>query len=368
MIPVAFYAPLKSPNHPAPSGDRTMARLLLRALEAAGFAPEPASELRSHEPAGDEARQRAIEAEGRREADRLIAAISSRPEASRPRAWFTYHGYYKAPDHLGPRVSEALGIPYAVAEGSRAGKRAGGAWAFAHACAEAGLDRADLLFVMTANDREALERAARPGQRLVDLPPFEEAGPAVVRPERAGPPRLLAVAMMRPGDKVASYRLLAEALALIWDAAWMLDVVGDGPERTAVEDAFRELRQRVAFHGALAAEALGRLYAAADLMVWPAVNEAYGMVLLEAQAAGCPVVAGGYGGVRDALRDGVTGVVTPPGDAAAFAEAVADLLADPARRGAMGLAARRFIVEERSLSHAAAILREALNTAIGAVR
>lgn len=368
MIPVAFYAPLKSPNHPAPSGDRTMARLLLRALETAGFAPELASGLRSHEPAGDEARQRAIEAGGQREADRLIAELSSRPEASRPRAWFTYHSYYKAPDHLGPRVAAALGIPYAVAEGSRAGKRAGGPWAFGHSRAEAGLDRADLLFVMTANDREALARAATPGQRLVDLPPFVEAGPAVVGPERAGPPRLLAVAMMRPGDKLASYRLLAGALARTLHLEWVLDVAGDGPERRAIEEAFRELRQRVAFHGALDGEALGRLYAAADLMVWPAVNEAYGMVLLEAQAAGCPIVAGGYGGVRDAVRDGVTGIVTPPGDVAAFADALAGLLADPARRGAMGLAARRFVEGERSLPHAAAILREALSTAIGAVR
>ncbi len=368
MIPVAFYAPLKSPSHPAPSGDRTMGRLLLRALEAAGFAPELASELRSYEPQGSEARQRAIEAEGRREAERLIAELSSRPKASRPRAWFTYHSYYKAPDHLGPRVAAAFGIPYAVAEGSRAGKRTDGPWAFAHACAEAGLDRADLLLVMTANDREALARAATPGQRLVELPPFVDASPTFVRPERAGPPRLLAVAMMRDGDKLASYRLLAGALAWIASLDWVLDIVGDGPERAAVEDAFRGLERRVAFRGALDGEALARRYAAADLLVWPAVNEAYGMVLLEAQAAGCPVVAGGYGGVRDALHDGLTGIVTPPGDALAFAEAVAGLLADPARRSAMGLAARRFVAEERSLVHAAAILREALGAAIGLSR
>lgn len=365
MIPLAVYAPLKSPNHPAPSGDRTMVRLLWRALEAAGFAPELASELRSYEPAGDEARQRAVAAEGRREAGKLIADFSGRARAARPRAWFTYHSYFKAPDHLGPRVAAACGIPYAVAEGSRAGKRANGPWAFAHACAEAGLDRADILFVTTANDRDALERAARPGQRLVDLPPFVDPGPTTVRPERAGPPRLLAVAMMRAGDKLASYRLLAGALARIEGAAWVLDIVGDGPERASVTEAFRDLGQRVVFHGALGREALGPLYAAADLLVWPAVNEAYGMVLLEAQAAGCPVVAGGYGGVRDALRDGVTGTVTPPGEAAAFAATVAGLLADPARRSAMGLAARRFVVEERSIVHAAAILREALGAVIG---
>lgn len=368
MIPVVVYAPLKSPNHPAPSGDRTMARLLMRALEAAGFAPELASELRSYEPFGDAARQRSIEVDGRREAERLITGFDGRAQSARPRAWFTYHSYYKAPDHLGPRVSAALDIPYAIAEGSRAGKRAAGPWAFAHACTEAGLDRADILFVMTANDREALERLTRPGQRLVDLPPFLDVRPAVVRPERVGAPRLLVVAMMRPGDKLASYRLLAEALSRIGGAAWGLDVVGDGPERAAVEDAFRDLGDRVAFHGALAGEALDQLYAAADLLVWPAVNEAYGMALLEAQAAGCPVVAGGYGGVRDALRDGVTGIVTPPGDPAAFGDAVAALLADPDRRRVMGLAARLFVAEERSLANAAAVLREALNAAIGVDR
>ena len=62
---------------------------------------------------------------------------------SRPRLWFTYHVYYKAPDWIGPRVARGLGIPYVVAEGSRAAKRAQGPWALGHAGAEAALDRAD---------------------------------------------------------------------------------------------------------------------------------------------------------------------------------------------------------------------------------
>jgi glycosyltransferase involved in cell wall biosynthesis len=233
-VPVAFYAPLKSPNHPAPSGDRTVARLLLAALAEAGFAPMLASELRSFEPNGDEGRQRAIQALAREEAERLAGLYESGAE-TRPALWFTYHLYYKAPDHLGPCIAQRLGIPYVVAEASRAGKRAGGPWAFAHAAAERAIDAADLVLVITDNDRAALERARPDRQRLVNLPPFLDlAGRPARDPSPVTPgetPRLLTVAMMREGDKLASYRLLAGALATLADRTWSLDIVGDGPAR-----------------------------------------------------------------------------------------------------------------------------------------
>jgi hypothetical protein len=81
-------------------------------------------------------------------------------------------------------------------------------------------------------------------------------------------------------------------------------------------------------------------YASADLYLWPAINEAYGMAFLEAQAAGLPVVAGRTGGVPAVVADGVTGVLTPIGDAAAFAAATARLLDDPKARAQLGKAAR----------------------------
>ncbi|HYI89923.1 MAG TPA: glycosyltransferase family 1 protein, partial [Beijerinckiaceae bacterium] len=161
-MPVAFYAPLKSPHHPSPSGDRTMARLLLKGLAAAGFAPLLASEMRTFDGRGDGLVQERLRTECAAEADRLIAAYRDRPAGQRPRLWFTYHVYYKAPDWIGPRVADGLGIPYAVAEGSRARKRASGPWALGHSGAEAALDRADVLFAMTAADRDALERDRRP--------------------------------------------------------------------------------------------------------------------------------------------------------------------------------------------------------------
>jgi glycosyltransferase involved in cell wall biosynthesis len=366
-IPVAFYAPLKEPHHPAPSGDRTMARLLMKALQAAGFAPVLASTLRTFDGAGDRALQARLRAQSKAEADRLIAAYGDAPVGRRPRAWFTYHVYYKAPDWIGPPVADALGIPYVVAEGSRANKRAGGPWAIGHAGAEAALDRADAVFVMTENDREALRNAKPAGQQLLGLPPFldldewREAARAVPHNHGDAALRFLAVAMMRAGDKLASYKILADALGRLGPHGWILDIVGEGGARPEVERLFSLFGERVRFHGEVQDRArLAVLYSRADLFLWPAVNEAYGMVLLETQAFGCPVVAGAYGGVASVVRDGATGALTAPGDAAAFAEAIEGLVGNPGRRRALGAAAQRFVAEEHGLRQAAERLRSAL--------
>jgi glycosyltransferase involved in cell wall biosynthesis len=368
--PVAFYAPLKSPDHPSPSGDRTMARLLMKALARAGLAPVLASTLRALDRAGEAAVQDRIRQEALAEADRLIAHYRSVAPADRPRLWFTYHVYYKAPDWIGPRVADALAIPYAVAEGSRAAKRATGPWALGHAGAEAALDRADAIFVMTAQDRAALEAARPARQILADLPPFldpQDWPPArALPPDARSTPRLLTVAMMRLGDKLASYRLLAVALAGLPQQTWSLDVVGDGEAAGEVARLFRPFGDRVRLHGQVDDRAtLRALYEAADLFVWPAVNEAYGMVLLEAQLFGCPVAAGAYGGVASVVEDGRTGALAAPGDVGAFTEAVAALMADPERRRRYGTQARRFVTRERDLDRAAARLHTALHDLAG---
>lgn len=362
-IPVAFYAPLKSPDDPTPSGDRTVARLLLRALERAGLAPRIASRLRSFDPRGDAHPEIARRAEA--EADALAEALAPAP----PALWFTYHLYYKAPDWIGPRVAARLRIPYVVAEGSRAAKRAHGPHAFGHAAAEAALDAADAVLCLTARDRVALERVRPAGQRLVDLPPFLEldAWPRVPRGrEPRGGPSLLAVGMMRPGDKLASHALLAEAFGRLAAPETRLTLVGDGPARREVETLFARFGERVRFAGLVTERAaLAQFCADADLLVWPAVNEAYGMALLEAQAQGCPVVAGNYGGVAAVVRHGETGLLTPPGDAAALAAALDALLADAPRRAAMGLRAEDFARGERGLDGAATILRGLVGDLIG---
>ena len=363
--PVAFYAPLKSPNHPLPSGDRTMARLLMKALDRAGFPPHLASETRTFDKHGDRDVQESLKQQSFAEAARLIAHYSALPEERRPSLWFTYHVYYKAPDWIGPLVSKALNIPYAIAEGSRAAKRAQGPWSLGHDGAEEALDRADAIFVMTARDREALEHRRPPRQLLIDLPPFidTEEWPEPASTRDAGEPRLLTVAMMREGDKLASYRILAHALEPLRDLPWSLDIIGDGDAKAEVKRLFSSCGHRVRFRGRIDRKSsLASYYGAADLFVWPAVNEAYGMVLLEAQFFGCPILAGNFGGVASVVKHGQTGMLTIPGDVAAFTETLRQCLGDRDKLRRMGSDAQRFVREERHLDRAADLLRDALSS------
>jgi glycosyltransferase involved in cell wall biosynthesis len=98
---------------------------------------------------------------------------------------------------------------------------------------------------------------------------------------------------------------------------------------------------------------IARRLGSADLCVWPALNEALGMALLEAQASGVPVVAGATGGVSEIVVHGVTGLLVPPGDALAFARAVRSLLVDRARRATLAEAARHRVRAEHDISSAA---------------
>lgn len=360
---VAFYAPMKPPGHPVPSGDRRMARLLIEALRRGGHEVGVASRLRSWDPGLDPARPARIEALGARIADRLVRRWRA---ADRPDLWFTYHLYHKAPDWLGPPVAAALGIPYVAAEASHAPRRAEGPWAAGYRAAAAAIQRAAALITFSERDAAGLS-ALVPAERIVRLPPFLDAAPFAAAARRpADPPRLLAIGMMREGDKERSYVLLAHALRRLGDRRWTLAVVGDGPARSRIEPLYDP--NRTVFRGAMSPESLPEVLADADVFVWPAINEAFGMALLEAQAAGLPAVAGAAGGdgggVAAILRDGETGLLVPPDDAGAFADAVAALLDDPARRRAMGEAARANILARHDIAAAAAILNRTLQAVV----
>ena len=362
---IAFYAPLKAPTHETPSGDRRMARLLQAALQAGGHAVTLASDFRSFDRDGDPARQERLKAQGAAIAADLIADYQT--SATPPEAWFTYHLYHKAPDWLGPAVAEALAIPYLVAEPSFAPKRAGGPWDLGHRAAATAIAAADRLFCLTRLDMACIAPQLSDPDRMAFLPPFLDAAPfAAARPRRDALTRrfgldpdkrwLLAVGMMRPGDKWQSFQRLGVAMTRLGGDDGQLLVVGDGELRGEVEAVLPGAR----FAGALPAADLAEVYASCDLYVWPAVGEAYGMALLEAQAAGLPVVAGNERGVPDVVRDGETGLLTPPGDMTAFAAAIAGLLRDDDRRLAMGRAAAAFVRDERTVAAAAAQLDAAL--------
>lgn len=342
---VAFYAPMKAPTHPNPSGDRQIARLTLRALDRAGFAPVTVSELRILDLEGDPALQAQLRSEAEVEAARLLDMLATAP----PTLWFTYHCHYKTPDLIGPVVTQALGIPYVISEPSISPRRRQGLWARFAELSDAAIARADHLFWSTERDRPALAAAGH-AARMTELPPFVDPGPAPVPRDAGAPLRLLTVAMMRPGDKLESYRRLAAALGRL-PGDWRLIVIGHGPAEGDVMALLAPLGDRITrVRDVTDPAALRPHYEAADLLVWPGVNEGVGMAWLEAQAAGLPIVAEDGPAVR-AIAAG--GRLAAPNDPAAFADAIRDAAA--ARRE-LSAAARSAIEARHNLDAAAATL------------
>ncbi|WP_170473956.1 glycosyltransferase family 4 protein [Ruegeria arenilitoris] len=342
MARVAFYAPMKSPNSSKPSGDREMARNLMAAIKAQGDRVDLASELRIYDKLGNPATQAELLERAQIEANRLIHELPRDTEI-----WVNYHNYYKAPDLLGPKVCKAREIPYVQLESTRALSRLTGPWAsFARAAHEA-CDAADLIFYLTANDLIALERERFKSQVLVEMPPFLPIDELPNASLNDGP--MLAVGMMRSGDKLASYRILAETLNLL-TGDWKLNIAGDGPARHDVLSLMEPFGKKVQFLGQLDRIQLQREYESASILVWPGVNEAYGMVYLEAQAAGLPVSAQDRPGVRDVLMpSSYPGIEDGP---RGLADQIQNFLADLSLRRSEGARARKYVAERHLLPKA----------------
>jgi len=170
----------------------------------------------------------------------------------------------------------------------------------------------------------------------LDVASFAAADPADLDPGR----RLLFVGRLhrRKGFSVAveAFRLLAEGRPDI-----RLIVAGDGEERAVAERLKPTLRDHVTMLGTVPHEQLPRYYAACDLLVAPSVGgESFGYVLLEAMAAGLPVVASRIPGYDEVVRDGREGYLVPAGDPRVVAEAAAKVIDDPALARTMAHAGR----------------------------
>jgi glycosyltransferase involved in cell wall biosynthesis len=354
---------MKPPDDPAPSGDRLIARQFMALLQRLGFEVELASRLRTRCRTPQELPDVARMAEA--EIERILAA--ERRAAEPASLVFTYHNYYRAPDLIGPRLARALGVHYAIAESSRAPKRATGHWAAGHGFAEAASDAARLILAPTAHDLAMLERLRPGGQTVAHLPPFLDL--ADRRPRSSPVPRrgwfrLITVAMMRLDNKLDSYLALAGILSRLDRSGWTLDIVGDGAGRAAVEAAFAPFAEQVRFHGLVTDRGLlDAMLAEADAFVWPAVEEPIGMAFLEAQAQGLPCLAYAYRGVPDVVADGVSGHLVAPGDAEGFARRLESLMQDRASAAAMGQAARLQVERRHTLERAVALVTDAFRGA-----
>jgi glycosyltransferase involved in cell wall biosynthesis len=163
----------------------------------------------------------------------------------------------------------------------------------------------------------------------------------------AQPPLLIMVARF---EDQKDHATLLTALSFIGDLPWRLDLVGDGPLMDARIRQARSLRidSRIRFLGARSD--VPRLLAQAQLFVLATRWEGLPISILEAMRAGLPVVASNAGGVAEIVVHDETGLVVPPRDPPALATALRHLIADPARRAAMGVLGQARFLERFQFS------------------
>ncbi len=227
--------------------------------------------------------------------------------------------------------------------------------------------RAEGVVVSSAySARRVVEEYGIPASRIaivpegIDLEAWEANGSPDrrIRPDRPGRPVILSVARQYPRKNTAD---LLEALPRLAEAVpdVLLRVVGDGPCLGSLRRRARRLglEARVEFTGALPRERVRQAYLAADCFCLPSLQEGFGLVFLEAMAAGLPVVAARAGAVPEVVRDGREGVLVAPGEPAALADALRAVLTDPARARRMAAAGRARAREYDWTSAAQAFLR-----------
>ena len=223
--------------------------------------------------------------------------------------------------------------------------------------------QADLLIASTADEAyDLMDLYGADPERVVIVPPgvdlamFQPMDRAVARREIGfGSGRMLL--FVGRLERLKGVEVAIRALALLRDRRHddvRLLILGedshegDESEKDRLKAIATEVRvrDRVDFIGSVAHHELPYFYAAADVCVMPSYSESFGLVALEAQSCGCPVVASGVSGLRSVVRDEVSGYLIDQHDAAAYAERIGRVLADRELAEQMGrrgrLLAQRF--------------------------
>jgi len=210
-----------------------------------------------------------------------------------------------------------------------------------------------MLFSDSAHwDRLRIVHCGVEPERYADTPPPSGDGP-----------RLVFVGRL---TAIKGVRVLLDALAQARLPAAELTLVGDGDERAALEAEARRLGLTARFLGYRAQAEVAAELARADALVLPSFAEGVPVVLMEAMAAGRPVIATRVGGVAELVEDGASGFLVAPGDAAGLAGALARLAALPAEaRAAMGAHGRETVRAEFDIDREAARLAALFRGAAG---
>jgi glycosyltransferase involved in cell wall biosynthesis len=192
--------------------------------------------------------------------------------------------------------------------------------------------------------------------------PFTQNGAHLPQPRAPGAPiRVTTVARLYV-TKGLSYLLETIALVRAAHPETLFTVYGDGPLRAELlgQAASLGLDGERIFAGAFTAADLAAIMARTDLFVSSSVIEGLPLAIVEAMSYGCPIVATAAGGVPEIIEDGVSGCLCPTGDPPCLAQAIVALIEDPARRSALGRAARQ--AYEQGGFTSGAVARKLLHT------
>jgi glycosyltransferase involved in cell wall biosynthesis len=173
-------------------------------------------------------------------------------------------------------------------------------------------------------------------------------------------PTILFVGGLDSAHAFKGLSVLFEAFTKL-DPSTHLVIVGDGDKKSDFEEEARAkgIASRVHFMGRVSADELVPLYRSADVFAFPSTSqaEAFGLVALEAQACGLPVVASDLPGVRTVVRHDETGILVPPQNVEALAGALTDLLAHPQKRALYAAAARVHAEQYGYEAHTSALMK-----------
>jgi glycosyltransferase involved in cell wall biosynthesis len=169
--------------------------------------------------------------------------------------------------------------------------------------------------------------------------------------------RIALVANLRPGKGHDTLIDAAPAvLRQVPDATF--ELIGDGPERAALEQRVRNRGVAHAFTFAGHVEDVPGRLSQADLFTLPSDSEAFPNAVLEAMAAGLPVVATDVGGIREVVEDERTGLLVPPRDPAALADRLCHLLTDRAHAHSLASAGRALVEARYSFERMVASIEQ----------
>lgn len=288
--------------------------------------------------------------------------------------WFTYHPYHKSPDWLGLEYSKARSIPYILFEASIAEKQKNGPWSLGHAQTLECVKHADLILTPAPHDKEGLMPYLKYESGLHYLPPFLDPP----YPLNSSPPALkqtlaeqygidphkdwlLSVGMMREGAKFDSYRYLSDLYNRPFFKKTEMIFIGDGPKKTELQKIYADKGICVHWIGELDKKVLCDFYQASSLLIWPAVKEAYGMALLEAQYYKLPVIIGLTGSIDQMLDNQKTGFLCNPADPDSFERAIFSLLTNPKKLEEMKNQAHTYILDRHNIERAGKTIHHLIN-------